>query len=219
MGTASRAKTRIVWGSSHWNEYRSCTVNSLASSALCSILMIHSFRTVHLSPAMESLDDRSSAPNGERPLTDVPEGGKMRRIAAHTQGLFEDLREWIDLRIDLAILEVEERLDETKNEIALGLVIAIVGFFAALFTLTTIALGVGALLGHPGWGFLAVTVALFLIIGGLRVTQPALVPPSNLFESLRGERATASGEDERPPRPASAAVDEEETKPESPNVP
>ena len=61
---------------------------------------------------MESLDDRSSAPNAERPLTDAPESGKMRRIATHTQGLFEDLREWIDLRIDLAILEVEERLDE-----------------------------------------------------------------------------------------------------------
>jgi hypothetical protein len=163
---------------------------------------------------MESLDDRSSAPNAERPLTDAPEGGKMRRIATHTQGLFEDLREWIDLRIDLAILEVEERLDETKNDIALGLLIAIVGFFAALFTLTTIALGVGALLGHPGWGFLAVTVALFLIIGGLRLTQPDLIPPSNLFRTLRGDRAPASDEDERRPRPASAAVEEDDTDPD-----
>ena len=130
----------------------------------------------------------------------------MRRIAAHTQGLFEDLQEWIDLRIDLAILEVEERLDQTKNDIALGLVVAIVGFFAALFALTTVALGVGALLGHPGWGFLAVTVALFLIIGGLRVAQPALVPPSNLFESLRADRA--DDRTDASARPASAAVED-----------
>lgn len=154
---------------------------------------------------MESLEDRPSASESESPLKEVPEGGKMRRIAAHTQGLFEDLREWIDLRIDLAILEVEERLDEAKNDIALGLTLAVFGFFAVLFVLVTVALGVGWLLGHPFWGFLAVTVALILIVVSLRVTQPALVPPSNLFESLRGE---ADDEADAPGgRPASAAVE------------
>ena len=138
----------------------------------------------------------------------MPEGGKLERIAAHTQGLVTDLREWIDLRIDLAILEVEERLDETKNEIALGITLAVFGFFAALFALTTVALGVGWLLGHPFWGFLAVTVALVLIVVLLRATQPALVPPSNLFAALRGERAADRGTT-APPRPASAAVDED----------
>ncbi|MFB6274355.1 MAG: phage holin family protein [Salinibacter sp.] len=156
--------------------------------------------------AMESHDDRPSVSESDRSLTDVPDGGKAQRIAAHTQGLFEDLREWIDLRIDLAILEVEERLDETKNDIALGLILAIVSFFAALFALTTIALGVGMLLGHSFWGFLAVTVALFLIVVGLRVTQPALVPPSNLFESLRGGRK--EGSDDSSARPASAAMED-----------
>ena len=164
----------------------------------------------HSSPtAMESLDDRSSAPNAERSLSDVPEGGKLERIAAHTQGLVTDLREWIDLRIDLAILEVEERLDETKNEIALGITLAVFGFFAALFSLTTVALGVGWLLGHPFWGFLAVAVALILVVVGLRVAQPALVPPSNLFEALRSDRADAAKDRASGPRPASAAVEEE----------
>jgi hypothetical protein len=133
----------------------------------------------------------------------------MERIAAHTQGLFTDLREWIDLRIDLAILEVEERIDETKNEIALGLTLAIVGFFAALFSLTTVALGVGWLLGHPFWGFLAVSVALILIVVGLQATKPALVPPSELYQTLRSERAQAAQDDARKPRPASAAVEDE----------
>ncbi|ABC46314.1 hypothetical protein SRU_1877 [Salinibacter ruber DSM 13855] len=130
----------------------------------------------------------------------------MSRIASHTQGLFADLREWIDLRVDLAILEMEERLDAFKNDLALGLTVAVFAFFAAFFSLTTVALGVGWLLGHPFWGFLAVSVALILIIVTLRVTKPALMPPSNLFESLRGERAAS---DEGPSsRPASAAVDE-----------
>ena len=155
---------------------------------------------------MESLDDRPSAPNAERPVEESPDGGKVSRIASHTQGLFADLREWIDLRVDLAILEMEERLDAFKNDLALGLTVAVFAFFAAFFSLTTVALGVGWLLGHPFWGFLAVSVALILIIVTLRVTKPALVPPSNLFASLRGERAVP---DEGPSsRPASAAVDE-----------
>lgn len=157
---------------------------------------------------MESREDRPSAPNAERPVTNAPEGGKVNRIAAHTQGLFADLREWIDLRVDLAILEVEERLDAFKNDLALGITIAVFALFAAFFSLTTVALGVGWLLGHPFWGFLAVSVALILIIVTLRVTKPALTPPSNLLEALRGEEPR--GGDQRQPRPASAAVDAEE---------
>jgi hypothetical protein len=133
----------------------------------------------------------------------------MTRIAAHTQGLFTDLREWIDLRIDLAILEVEERIDELKNQVALGITFALFGFFAALFSLTTVALGVGWLLGHPFWGFLAVSVALILVVVALRVTKPELMPPSNLLWTLREERARAYEETDRPSRPASAAVGEE----------
>ncbi len=168
---------------------------------------------------MESPDDRPSAPNAERPVEESPDSGKVSRIAAHTQGLFGDLREWIDLRVDLAILEMEERLDAFKNDLALGLTVAVFAFFAAFFSLTTVALGVGWLLGHPFWGFLAVSVALILIIVTLRVTKPALIPPSNLFESLRGEQAAS---DEGPPsRPASAAVDEAdaaETQASAPDV-
>lgn len=157
---------------------------------------------------MESLDDQSTS-DATSSLENVPEGGKIDRIAAHTQGLFTDLREWIDLRVDLAILEVEERIDEFKNEVALGVTFALFGFFAALFSLTTVALGVGWLLGHPFWGFLAVTVALILVIVALRVTKPELMPPSNLFRALREERARAYEEADQPPRPASAAVDED----------
>ncbi len=156
---------------------------------------------------MESLDDRPSAPNAERPVEEAPEGGKVHRIAAHTQGLFADLREWIDLRVDLALLEMEERLDAFKNDLALGVTVAVFAFFAAFFSLTTVALGVGWLLGHPFWGFLAVSVALILIIVTLRVTKPALMPPSNLLEALRGEKTASDGE--RSARPASAAVEEE----------
>lgn len=160
---------------------------------------------------MESHDERSSAPNAEPPRHGAPRGGKMQRIATQTQRLFADLREWIDLRLDLAILEVEERIDEFKNEIALGVTFALFGFFAALFSLATVALGVGWLLGHPFWGFLAVSVALILVVVALRVAKPNLMPPSNLFHTLRGNRAGAADGEEPSPRPASAAVEPEQT--------
>jgi len=131
---------------------------------------------------MESLQDRST--DDDPP--DPPRGGPLRRIAGHTRGLFDDLREWIDLRLDLAILELEERVDELRNELTLGLVLAFFGFFAALFVLLTVALGLGWALGHPFWGFLIVAVLLTVFVTVLARTRPNLAPPSNLFDRIRG---------------------------------
>lgn len=162
---------------------------------------------------MESLEEASSGSGGDAAM-ESPRDGKLRRLTSHTQELLSDLRTWIDLRLDLAILEVEERIDALRNELALGVTLVIFGFFAALFSLTTVAIGVGWLLGHPFWGFLAVSVALILVVVILQVTQPALVPPSNLLQAVRGEREDES-DDERPARPASVAVGEEDAEAES----
>lgn len=148
---------------------------------------------------MESLQDRSSDSEEARPV-DVPRGGKLGRIAGHTQGLVEDLREWIDLRIDLAILEVEEKVDTLRNEIALGVTLAFFGFFAALFVFTTVALGLGWVLGHPFWGFLIVSGLLVLTVLSLARARPDLMPPSNLYEQVRG--GETESENDRPVREA-----------------
>ena len=154
---------------------------------------------------MESLQDRSSSSEGGPP-SEAPRRGKMGRIAGHTRGLVEDLRQWIDLRIDLAILEVEEQVDDLRNEVALGVTLAFLGFFAALFVFTTIALGLGWLLGHPFWGFLTVSVLLVLTLTALSKARPELLPPSNLFEQIRGETDEPAEED-RPNREAQATVE------------
>jgi hypothetical protein len=151
---------------------------------------------------METLQDRSSE---DGPPADRPRGGKLGRIAGHTQGLVEDLREWIDLRIDLAILEIEEKVDSIRNEVALGLTLAFFGFFAALFVFTTAALGLGWLLGHPFWGFLLVSIVLLLVVVALAKARPDLMPPSNLYEQIRQGGEEASDAD-RPIRDASASV-------------
>ncbi len=153
---------------------------------------------------MEPLQDRSTPAEG-KPPADVPRRGKLGRIVGHTQGLVEDLREWIDLRLDLAILEVEEKVDALRNEVALGLTLAFFGFFAALFVLTTTALGLGWLFGHVFWGFLIVSVVLVLIVAGLAQARPDLLPPSNLYEQIRGP-SDESAESRRPVREAEADV-------------
>jgi hypothetical protein len=156
---------------------------------------------------METLQDRSSGEDG--PPAERPRGGKLGRIAGHTQGLVEDLREWMDLRIDLAILEVEEKVDALRNEVALGLTLAFFGFFAAMFVFTTTALGLGWLLGHPFWGFLIVSVVLVLIVAALAKARPDLLPPSDLYEQLRGGET----DDERPVREARASVSDDANAP------
>jgi len=136
---------------------------------------------------METPQDPSSATNRDAPSPPTAEGGKIRRIAGHTQALVEDLREWIDLRLDLVILDVEERIEELRNELALGVVLVVLGLFSALFALTTIALGVGWALGRPFWGFLIVSGVLLGGTGLLVATRPNLMPPTHLYQRIRGD--------------------------------
>lgn len=138
-----------------------------------------------------------------------PREGKLSRIVGHTRGLVEELREWIDLRLDLAILEIEEEVDKVRNEIAFGLTVAFLGFFAALFVLTTTALGLGWALGRPFWGFLIVSVVLVLAVAGLSQAHPKLLGSSNLYERIRGSQ-DETGEDDRPSRDVDVSVDDRE---------
>lgn len=141
---------------------------------------------------MESLPDRSRSTEDRSVPAPRPSGGKLERIAGHTQGLVEDLRDWIDLRLDLAVLELEDRVDTLQNQIALGVTMAVLAFFAGLFGLMTTAIGLGWLFGHPFWGFLAVFLGLVLFIVVLRVAKPELVPRPPLFQNLR--RADDAGD-------------------------
>jgi hypothetical protein len=96
----------------------------------------------------------------------LPTGrNKVERISDHSKGLFADMREWMDLKVELVKLEVQHELETKKNEfIVLGFV-GSVSAVALLFLLTAIAFGLGAWLGHPAWGFLIVAGVLFLVAG------------------------------------------------------
>jgi hypothetical protein len=111
-----------------------------------------------------------------RPERQLPSGeNKLERMATHTKGLVGDFRDWVDLRIKLTKLEILEEVDAKVNEALIGVLVAAVGLLACVFLLVTIALGLGAWLGHPAWGFLIVTLALFLFAGIVHAVKPTIV--------------------------------------------
>jgi uncharacterized membrane protein YqjE len=124
---------------------------------------------------MESSRSLDRGPQNDTYLTPIKSGNKAQRLAQHTQQLVEDLKEWVDLRIELAQVELEERVEAKVNEIALGVALAVIALLAVVFGLTTLALGLGALFGHPAWGFLAVTLLLVLFAVVLRAARPEFV--------------------------------------------
>lgn len=137
-----------------------------------------------------SVERRSESDASVAPVS----GNKVERVAQHMQHLVDDLKTWVDLRIELAQLELEERVEAKANQLALGIVIAGVLLLGVVFALVTVALGLGAWLGHPAWGFLIVTGLLFGGAAVLRAARPELV-------RLGGASTAAddSGATDRPP--------------------
>lgn len=116
------------------------------------------------------------------PLADVapesrqlpPHQGKVARVTSHVASLSADLREWVELRIDLLKAEVQEKIEAVKASlrrkgiaIALLLAAGVLALYALGFLLGALAWALGGLFGHAAWGFLAVAVLLFVIVGVL----------------------------------------------------
>lgn len=137
---------------------------------------------------MDSLPDRPGSESTSP--TKARRGGKLQRVTEDTRGIVTNLRQWIDLRLDLAVKEVNDQIDDAASQAAFGLVLAILAFFTGLFGLTTLALGLGWALGQPFYGFLIV-FALLAIVSFivLKVSQRhPIVVESKLFRKLRGSR-------------------------------
>ena len=124
----------------------------------------------HTDP-LPTLSDGETGP--ERRLPD--DANKVERLARETRGLIDDVKDWVDLKIQLVQMEVEERVERKLNQALLGVMLAVVAFLALVFALTAVALGLGSWLGHDAWGFLAVTGLLALVAAALRLLKPRMV--------------------------------------------
>lgn len=90
---------------------------------------------------------------------------KVERIAQQSKGLFDDVKEWVDLKIKFTWLEIQAEIEARQQDVIFGAILVFVGLLALVFALVTGALGLGAWLGHPAWGFLIVTGLLLLVMG------------------------------------------------------
>ena len=88
---------------------------------------------------------------------------KSDRISLHSKELIRNLQEWIELKIQLSLLQF---LDSVRNR-RKTIVLAIVAFFsfiiAIVFFLVAAALALGSLFQSTIWGFVTVAMVLLLV--------------------------------------------------------
>lgn len=108
-----------------------------------------------------------------------PHQTKLDRVTGHLAALSGDLREWTELRIELVKRQVEgvqaqiERVQHLLDSAPFFVGALVLAIIAVLFLFVALALGIGALVGSPGWGFLITTVllvvsAVLLAVLGMR---------------------------------------------------
>lgn len=84
----------------------------------------------------------------------------VRRLAGESRALFDDLREWVDLKVQLVQVDIEERIEKAANEIIALVMVVVLGLFAAAFLLHGLAIWLGSVLGGAQWGYLIVAGVL-----------------------------------------------------------
>ncbi len=120
----------------------------------------------------------ASAETSDKRDPDPESSGKIRRLSRETRGLVEDVKSWVELRMTLTQMDVEDRIDARLNRAIVGTVVAAVGFLGLTFALVAGALALGSWLGHVAWGFLIVAGLLLLITVLLVALKPRVVSVS-----------------------------------------
>ncbi|WP_244870209.1 phage holin family protein [Rhodothermus marinus] len=111
------------------------------------------------------------------PKTEMP-SQHLQRLRRQMQELVEDLRAWVELRLTLTQLEIEERIEARIRQLLLRLLVGMLAGLAVVFALVAAALGLGSWLGHPGWGFLVVALGLAVVAAVLHFARKGLAARS-----------------------------------------
>lgn len=110
--------------------------------------------------------------------------GYVRRLTEHLHTLIQGLQAAFELRLKLFQHEMQEavrtKLVSVRQQVALGVAMAVLAALGGLFLLVSGALFIGWALGHPAWGFLIVgtvlCIAALVVMDRLKATlKPAPV--------------------------------------------
>lgn len=125
--------------------------------------------------AATSGDEAPHEGEASQPEPQPKSGNRMTRLAGESRALFDDLREWVDLRVQLVQVEIEERIEKMANELIAIIIVVVLGLFAVAFLLHGVAIWIGEALGGTQWGYLIVAGVLGLITLIVKATKPDFV--------------------------------------------
>ena len=102
-------------------------------------------------------------------------------------GLVDNLYKYVQTNIEIAKVEVQEKIEDTVKKVALIAILAITGILFLIFVLITLSLFLNKILESHYFGFLIVTVLLGIIcVIVYRMIKPHL-EPSKVIEKLEEE--------------------------------
>ncbi len=78
-------------------------------------------------------------------------------------GLIDNLYKYVQTNIEIAKVEVQEKIEDTVKKVALVVVLAITGMMFLIFLLITLALFLNKILESDYLGFVIVTVLLGIV--------------------------------------------------------
>ena len=119
-----------------------------------------------------------------------PHQGKLARIGDHVASLSTDLKEWVELRIDLAKAEVREAVDALKASlkrkgIAAAFLAAagVLALYALGFLFGALAWGLALLLDSAWLGMLATSLLLFVVVAVLALVGKRKLDEDSAIEA------------------------------------
>jgi hypothetical protein len=118
-------------------------------------------------------------------------GGRFDRISDQSKGLVDDVKDWVDLRVRLVQMDLEDRIDVIANQTILTLVIIGIGGASMFFGLFAAAFGLGLLFGNNALGFLAMSVLLAVVTVLMNYVRPRFINNALLNVAKKGNAIAA----------------------------
>jgi len=122
-------------------------------------------------------------------------------LPSQTGTVAREFAELLRLRFEHAKIEMSEFLDKWINNLLRNAIALATAGIGALFMLIAAALGIGAALGHAGWGMLIIGGVLFASAGVFALTRPQFIDTGD-------KRATVSADVLEPMPPRGRPVSE-----------
>lgn len=127
--------------------------------------------------------------------------GPLVRLVHEIRSLVEDVKEWVELRIELLQLDVQDRVQAAANDILLTVLVITLFSVSLLFISLAAAFAVGEWLGSNALGFLIVGSVFGLLAASIRSSRVDLASKVGRTLTRSGKKPTAE-----PPSQASVPV-------------